>query len=164
MIVHVSEKIIETIRSVDKEHLIFLEANRYSLDFSMFEKVYPNTVYSIHNYEEPGYMDGGEYPGYTNEEYYDKKKVKENIVNLCRYMNERNLPVWVGEFGPVFTGNPDIDKYRYKLLIDQLSIYKELNLSWALWTYKDIGIQGIVYADPESRWYACYRKKNQACL
>jgi endoglucanase len=152
MIVLVSEKIIEAIRSVDGNHLIFLEGNRYSLDFDMFENIYPDTVYSLHNYEAPGFMDGGEYPGQTNSVYYDRSKVSDNIHKQCEYMHKRNLPIWVGEFGPVFSGNPDIDKSRFRLLADQLSVYKELGLSWSLWTYKDIGIQGIVYADPEGGW------------
>ena len=41
---------------------------------------------------------------------------------------------------------------RYHLLKDQLEIYRKYNASWAIWTYKDIGLQSIVYAEPESPW------------
>ncbi|HLU62890.1 MAG TPA: hypothetical protein VKY66_00035, partial [Protaetiibacter sp.] len=42
------------------------------------------------------------------------------------------------------------DVWRYQLLRDQLEIYREHGASWALWTYKDIGLQGLVYARPDS--------------
>jgi endoglucanase len=33
-----------------------------------------------------------------------------------------------------------------------LEIYREYGASWALWTYKDIGLQGLVYARPDSAY------------
>jgi hypothetical protein len=33
-----------------------------------------------------------------------------------------------------------------------LEIYNRHHASWALWTYKDIGLQGIVYTAPDSPW------------
>jgi hypothetical protein len=39
---------------------------------------------------------------------------------------------------------------RYPLLRDQLGIYRDYQASWALWTYKDIGRQGVVYAAADS--------------
>jgi hypothetical protein len=41
---------------------------------------------------------------------------------------------------------------RYQVLEDQLAIYREHNASWALWTYKDIGLQGVVFTEPDSQW------------
>jgi hypothetical protein len=39
---------------------------------------------------------------------------------------------------------------RYQILLDQLELYRQHDASWALWTYKDIGLQGLVYASPDS--------------
>ena len=39
---------------------------------------------------------------------------------------------------------------RYRLLQDQLEIFDRYDASWALWTYKDIGLQGVVTVDPDS--------------
>jgi hypothetical protein len=58
----------------------------------------------------------------------------------------------VGEFGPVYTGSAEKDNLRYQLLEDQLSFYRELGASWCIWTYKDIGLQGIVSVQPGSKW------------
>jgi endoglucanase len=49
-----------------------------------------------------------------------------------------------------YTGNPARDEGRYRLLADQLEIYREHGASWSLWTYKDIGLQGLVYASGDS--------------
>src|SRR5919202_3408578 len=41
---------------------------------------------------------------------------------------------------------------RYRLLRDQLEIYTRYEVNWSIWTYKDIGLQGVVYASPSSAW------------
>ena len=67
-------------------------------------------------------------------------------------MLENQTPIWVGEFCPVYTGIPEKDAMRYKILEDQLSFYKELGASWSLWTYKDLGLQGLVSVRRDSKW------------
>jgi len=55
--------------------------------------------------------------------------------------------IWNGEFGPVYA-SPDqadheqINQQRYNLLGEQLSIYKQDQIHWSIWLYKDIGFQG----------------------
>jgi len=41
---------------------------------------------------------------------------------------------------------------RYEILRDQLEIYARHGVNWAIWTYKDVGLQGVVYATPDSPW------------
>jgi hypothetical protein len=67
-------------------------------------------------------------------------------------MRRTDTPIWIGEFGPVYTGDPERDEHRYRLLEDQLAIYGEHDASWALWTYKDIGLQGVVHAAADSSY------------
>ena len=55
-------------------------------------------------------------------------------------------------FGPVYKNDPESDATRYQVLRDQLEIYQQHNASWAIWTYKDIGLQGVVYAASDSPW------------
>ena len=140
------------IRNIDPEHIIFLEGNRYSQDFSMFGSPLPNVVYTLHNYAVPGFIDGGYYPGFSRGEYFDKSVLRDKFMKTCQYMLENQTPIWVGEFGPVYTGIPEKDAMRYKLLEDQLSFYEELGASWSLWTYKDLGLQGLVNLPPDSKW------------
>jgi len=146
------QRIVAAIRSVDPEHMIFLEGNRYSRDFSMFGPPFPNVVYTLHDYTAPGFINGGSYPGVTRGEYFDRKVLYNNLMNMCQYMLKNGTPIWVGEFGPVYTGIPENDAMRYQILEDQLSFYEELGASWSLWTYKDLGLQGLVSLPPDSKW------------
>jgi hypothetical protein len=50
----------------------------------------------------------------------------------------------------MYSGEPERDRPRYRLLRDQLDIYRRHGASWAPWTYKDVGLQGPVYARPDS--------------
>ena len=66
------------------------------------------------------------------------------------YQRETGTPIWVGEFGPVYTGDPERDEQRYQILSDQLDIYDRHGAGWSIWTYKDVGLQGLVHAAPDS--------------
>jgi hypothetical protein len=118
----------------------------------MFGKPLPNVVYTNHDYALPGLASGSIYPGETRGEYFDKEVLAETFLKRSQYMLEHKIPIWVGEFGPVYTGNPEADAMRYQILKDQLEIYAYHQASWAIWLYKDIGLQAVVYADPESKW------------
>jgi hypothetical protein len=41
---------------------------------------------------------------------------------------------------------------RFQLLADQLAGYRELGANWCLWTYKDLGLQGLVSLPAEAAW------------
>lgn len=146
------QRVVEAIRSVDPEHIIFLEGDHFSRDFSAFGHPLPNTVYSVHNYAIPGFIDGGDYPGISWGEYFDKAVLREHLRKTCQYMLENGTPIWIGEFGPVYTGDAKKDAMRYQILKDQLSLYQEIGANWSLWTYKDIGLQGMVSVPQDSKW------------
>lgn len=144
------QRVATAIRAIDPRHVLFLDGNRYSTDFSAFTEPLPNAVYATHDYALPGFADGGPYPGVSRGEYVDRARVEETFLRRTEYMRETGTPIWIGEFGPVYTGDPGRDEQRYRLLRDQLDIYREHGASWSLWTYKDIGLQGLVYAAPDS--------------
>lgn len=64
-----------------------------------------------------------------------------------------------GEFGPVYA-NPQVEgsdyesinQDRYNLLGQQLTIYDKYAISWSIWLYKDIGVQGMLHTNPNSKW------------
>ncbi|KIH99387.1 glycoside hydrolase family 5 [Streptomonospora alba] len=138
------------IRAVDARHILFLDGNRYATDFSAFAEPLPNTVYSTHDYALPGIAGGTGYPGTTRGEYFDRAVLEETFLRRTEYMRRTRTPVWIGEFGPVYPTDRPLEEWRLALLADQLDIYREHGASWALWTYKDIGLQGLVHAHPES--------------
>jgi endoglucanase len=145
-------RLVEAIRAIDPQHLIFLEGNRYSKEFHMFGDPLPGVVYTHHDYAAPGIIAGGGYPGYTAGKYYDREILEETFLSLSQYMLDHQVPIWVGEFGPIYTGSAESDAMRDQILRDQLEIYKHYHASWAIWLYKDIGLQGLTYVAPESPW------------
>lgn len=140
------------IRAVDPDHILFLDGNRYSTQFDQLGDPLPDCVYTAHDYALPGFVDGDPYPGVSRGQYIDRDRVEQTFLERTAYMRETGTPIWVGEFGPVYTGNPAKDEERYRLLQDQLEIFAHYDASWALWTYKDIGLQGVVTVDPESAY------------
>ncbi|MGO9658760.1 MAG: glycoside hydrolase family 5 protein [Acidimicrobiales bacterium] len=144
------QRLHAAVRAIDSRHILFLDGNRYSTDFSVFEEVWPNTVYTCHDYALPGFADGGGYPGTSRGTYVDRDIVEKVFLERTRFMRDTGTPIWVGEFGPVYTGDAARDEERYRLLADQLAIYEAHRAGWSLWTYKDVGLQGLVYASPTS--------------
>jgi hypothetical protein len=146
------ERLHDAIRQIDPNHILFLDGNRYSLNFDIFTEIWPNTVYTVHDYALAGFIDGGSYPGISRGEYVDRTTLEETFLARTTFMRESETPIWVGEFGPVYTDDKAADEMRHQVLIDQLDIYRRYQASWAIWTYKDIGLQGLVYSDPESSY------------
>lgn len=146
------QRLYQAIRAVDPDHILFLEGNRYSTEFHMFTEIWPNVIYTVHDYALPGFIDGGPYPGISRGEYVDKAVLEQTFLRRTTFMRQTGTPIWVGEFGPVYVGDLSADAMRYQVLRDQLEIYKRYQAHWAIWTYKDIGLQGIVYTAPDSPW------------
>lgn len=146
------ERLAGAVRAVDPDHVLFLEGNDMARDFRMFGEPLENTVYACHDYALAGLADGGEYPGVSFGQYVDRGYVERRFLQRTEYMRRSGTPIWVGEFGPVYTGDPSRDEQRYRILADQLDIYAEHGASWSLWPYKDIGLQGMVHARPDSAY------------
>ena len=148
------DRIVAAVRAIDPDHIIFLDGNRYATEFTCFEgaPLYDNTVYSAHDYKMPGMSYGGPYPGTTRGVYFDKSVVEETFLKRTEFMRKTGTPIWIGEFGPVFTNEPARDEQKYQLLADQLDIYNAHGASWSMWAYKDLGSEGVVSASPDSPW------------
>ncbi len=151
-LVALHDRISQEIRKVDPRHVLFLDGNRYAQDFDAFGEPGDNTVYALHQYPLPGSARGGEYPGTSDGVRYDKDAVARQFEERTAYMRAHDVPIWVGEFGPVYARDTRIDAMRRQLLVDQLEIYAQAGASWSLWTYKDIGVQGLVRASSDSAW------------
>lgn len=145
-------RVERAIRAVDPRHVLFLDGNRYSTDFSIFKDSFDNVVYTAHDYAPPGIAATGSYPGTTRGEHFDRGVVEQAFLRRTEFSRNTGTPIWIGEFGPIYTGDPERDAGRYRLLQDQLEIYAEHAAGWSLWTYKDVGMQGLVYL-PSSNAY-----------
>lgn len=148
------DRVVAAVRAIDPDHIIFLDGNRYATEFTAFEgyELYPNTVYAAHDYKTPGFVWGGPYPGVTRGVYVDRAHVEETFLRRTEFMRKTGTPIWIGEFGPVYTNDPEADDHKFRLLADQLDIYNAHGASWSIWAYKDVGGQGLVSAAPDSPW------------
>jgi endoglucanase len=135
----------DAIRKIDPNHILFIEGDRYAAEFQNFTEVWQNVVYTNHDYATPGFISGGDYPGTTNGKYYDKDTLEKDFLDKSEFMFSHHVPIWVGEFGPVYTGDARKDEMRYQALKDQLAYYNKYKVSWCIWLYKDMGLQAIMH-------------------
>ncbi len=153
-LVALHDRLVNEIRAVDPRHTVFLDGNHYAQQFGDFGEPTENAVYALHQYPVPGSARGGEYPGVSGGVRYDRAAVERQFLERTAYMRAHDVPAWVGEFGPVYARDPRVDAMRRRLLADQIEIYEAAGAGWSLWTYKDIGVQGLVSARPDSPWMA----------
>ncbi|MBO0806360.1 MAG: cellulase family glycosylhydrolase [Nocardiopsaceae bacterium] len=153
-------RLAAVVRAADPRHILFLDGNRYGTDFAAFAGLAEsvgNVVFAAHDYALPGLVspedhgaDDGAYPGSTRGEWFDRDVVEATFRRRTEFMRRTGTPVWIGEFGPIYTGDPTIDEQRYALAGDQLEIYGAAGASWSLWTYKDLGMQGLATVRADS--------------
>ena len=49
------DRLVAAVREVDPEHIVFVDGNTYSTDFSAFSEPYPNAIYACHDYARAGH-------------------------------------------------------------------------------------------------------------
>ena len=142
------------IRKIDPHHILWLDGNTFAMEWEQFENILPNCVYALHDYTMMGFPTGERYKG-TSEQ---KIKLERQFVRKALFQHTHKLPSWNGEFGPVYAdprmdnNAEEINQERYNLLGAQLEIYDKYQIPWTIWLYKDIGVQGMVYTDPDGFW------------
>ncbi|MEW5798326.1 MAG: cellulase family glycosylhydrolase [Bacteroidota bacterium] len=99
--------ITDSIRSVDKNHIIFVEGNWYATDFSGLTPAWDaNMVWSFHKYWNSN--DAGAISSYVN------------------LRNNTNRPLWLGESG----------ENSNAWFTDCISLLESNNIGWSWWTLK----------------------------
>lgn len=151
-------RLVDAIRAIDNDHIIFIEGDRYGRLFKGLDAPFvPNLVYSSHFYTLPGFGPGA-YPGHYGEgggaAYWDINRHAREFYNDegTVFTTEHNVPLWVGEFGSQYHGAAEQIPDRLRSMDDQLSVYNRSNTHWTTWTYKDAGVMGWVTLDPESEY------------
>jgi hypothetical protein len=146
---------VEAVREVDPDHIIFLEGDHFSVNFEKLDPPFaPNLVYSSHNYIPPATMPG-KYPGTFDGKIWNKRRQADVFRKLqgTRFARENRVPLWVGEFGAVLTGGSSDAPHRLRALDEQISIFEEHGAHWTIWTYKDIGVMGLLAVKPDSPYH-----------
>lgn len=138
------------IRAVDPDHIIFLEGNRTSQEFETLDPPFDdNTVYSSHNYVEATFA--APYPGLIGGERYDRARLEQDYRTRASFMLRHGVPSWVGEFGSVY-GDSALTASHLRVVDDMIAIIEAHGHHWTHWTYKDIGLMGLVCVAPDSAW------------
>ena len=135
------KRLAAAIRAVDPDHILFFDGNTYSTEFDIFDEPLDNAVYTLHDYVRAGLGRGGD---------SDRGAIEQKFLERSEYARRTNTPIYVGEFAPIYTGDPAEDARRRRMLDDQLEIYRRYDAGFATWMYKDLGRQGLTYVRPES--------------
>ena len=133
----VYKKITSAIRSVDKNHIIFLGGSQWDSNFKIFSAPFDkNLAYTFHKYWMPP----------------EQKEIQEYVD----FRNKYNVPIYLGESGE--NDNEWIDSFRK--LLDKNEI------GWCFWPYKKMNsTRGIVSITETEEWkqiiqFAEKQKKN----
>ena len=107
-LIEVYQRAIDTIRSTDTSHLIFVNGSMWSTNFEVFETPFKDNkiVYEFHKYWMP--------------------PVQKEIQDYVDFRDEHQVPIYVGETGE----NTDEWVMQFRTLLDSNAI------NWCFWPYK----------------------------
>ena len=104
-------EIVDSIRSVDQNHNVFIEGNWYGNDFTSLTPPFDdNMAYSFHHYVGPS----------------DQTNWVNQYVGMSQ---DYNVPLWVGEIGE------NSNHWAYH----KIKLFDENNIGWSWWNYKHNG-------------------------
>ena len=148
---------IAAIREVDKNHVIVLEGDLFSMDFSglkHFED--PQTALGFHYYPtvwQPALLERSLDRGVR------KAQIAEGLDKLLAAADVFERPAFCGEFGyGADCGEPE---FARELLKDTLDLMEERTMDWCLWCYKDAHFMSLISPKRSGRWMALADKAGQ---
>lgn len=139
---------IKAIREVDKNHVILLEGDFFSMDFSILECFEDTNIALTFHY----------YPTVWNENLLDrdlsaetrKKEFQNGLIKILKTMPNAAYPLICGEAGY------ELDlldiPFGMELLKDTIDIFEARGISWCIWDYKDARFMGITRPSIKSPW------------
>ena len=185
IILSLYRKVVRAIREIDKNHIIFLEGNRWAQDIEFLGEPWDkNLAYSIHFYSPLefvfNFVRNLRYPGKIGNDYWSKARLKNILNKYFRLRKKWHMPIFAGEFGQ--NSRCPYCHREYSWIRDTLSLFRQYGFHWTYWTYKSIA-QGL-YPDgiyqyqenpawvnrqgPVSGWETYYslwrRHKKEICL
>ena len=100
-----------------RDHILFLDGNRYSTEFDQLRRPAARTPSTPRTTTRcPASSTAAPTRASRRGQYVDRDRVEETFLARTEYMRDTGTPIWVGEFGPVYTGDPERDAQRYRLL------------------------------------------------
>lgn len=139
---------IQAIRTVDKNHIIVLEGDNFSMDFSGLNTMDCDQIaVSFHYYPTVWY------PNILNElntREERKNKIKEGLQKLLIAKETLECPFFCGEFG--YGKDCGEAESILELTEDTIEIFEAMNIDWLIWSYKDANFMSIVSPAINGKW------------
>lgn len=118
------QRITKTIREVDSNHCIFLEAPQWDTNFKVFGAPFaPNLIYEFHKYWMPP----------------EEQQIREYLDFRDRY----NVPIWLGESGE------NTDDWIQKFV----AVLEKNGIGWCFWPYKKIESTSCMVSIPKPDYW-----------
>lgn len=132
--------LMKRIRAADKNHVLFIEGNRWATDIECLEQFDDdNYALSIHSYEPLdftfNFIPHLRYPAPGPEGLGDRRAMRERLFRRAQTARRRGVPVLVGEFGVNSRGGLFGEDLWLK---DMLACFQESGFHWTYWTYKAV--------------------------
>ncbi|MFD2330993.1 glycoside hydrolase family 5 protein [Cohnella sp. GCM10020058] len=141
-------KVIAEIRKHDERHIIFIEGNAFTTDFSMLDPVDdPQVAYEFHFYP---FVDEPEVLSPKMDRQRRREIFKTAFDKLLTIRDKYKRPVWCGELGVGL--HPETIEFEVGILEDMIDLCEDNDVSWALWSYKDAATMSLVFPKAETPW------------
>lgn len=126
LLANLMQDITTAIRTVDNNHIVFIEGNSYANDYNGLTPKWDNNMaYSFHKY------------------WNDVTDASLNFVFQIR--DGQNVPIWMGEFG----------ENSNHWIGETVELMNKYNIGWAIWPYKKMGsVSGAVAFKEPNNWAA----------
>ena len=134
------KNLIKRIRKADRNHILFVEGNRWAVDLKCLERFDDdNYALSIHAYQPLdftfNFVRHLKYPFSAKGARWNRDTLRKMLAPYRTISQERSLPIFVGEFGVNDREGYDGED---RWVRDMLSCFKEFGFHWTYWTYKAI--------------------------
>ncbi|MDP8264055.1 MAG: glycoside hydrolase family 5 protein [Candidatus Aceula lacicola] len=131
------KKVIVSIRSVDKNHILFVEGNLWATDIACLDNFKDdNLVLSVHFYHPIDFVfNFTPKLSLPLKTMWNKTMLKNIVEQYAQFAKKRGCPIFVGEFGVNYRYNQygEVDWLEYVL-----GLFKKHQFHWTYWTYKAI--------------------------
>lgn len=142
------------IRKVDKNHVIVLEGDQFSMDFSGLELPDDdNLAIGFHYYPTVWHPD---LLSDDMNKMERKNRIKHGFDKIIDNQSRLNVPFFCGEYG--YGKDCGNMKKRMELTVETAEIFNDEGIGWLLWDYKDADFMSIAHPSFDSKWMNLYRK------
>ena len=132
------DRTVNAIRAVDPDHILFLDGNTYSTDFSAFGEPFANAIYACHDYAAPGWR--------SATAARRRSSSRRSSASARRTSARPGRRSGWASSGRSTRACPSSTTRGWRCSTRSSSLYERYGAGWSLWTYKDVGLQGLVYA------------------